>query len=741
MTMPFPPNARIPLAAAFAEAELPPRVRETLELVHALAFELLVHPLDRMIPRLEARLAHQQDRGGQHALGISASAQSEVLVRRQTAFVEHFMRLIDDELTGLRTAKKAPLHTVEAVASMPAFHELRLVDDDEADESTEVRSIAMKQESRAALPLQLLCQRFGVLAASPAFDAGRLPIGPKRLSELLLAAGEANGFGLSLRVALLHEFDRVVLAEYPGIADALNTMLAQAGVMPGLSYVPLRTRARTAAVDDAAASADRPLTSWMGGPAASEIDGTTFQLLQELLASRRNSADRFRSSQGMALARPRAELATADVMGLLDDPDASRQPGDFQAMRQWLLLRARQQRGEAATLSPQDADTFELLGLMYTHLGREMRQSSPALGMLDQLRLPLLKTALREPAFFVRSAHPARELLNAVAETGAAWQTGEDSDPQLLLQMQRVVNEVAAPQAEVGTAFAAALQSLDGQLQAFARRSEISERRNVEAARGKEKLAVARQRATKVIADALQDVRLPTFHRNMLRQAWADVLTLAHLRYGDDSEDWRGLVDATGELVRAGSGSAPAPAELAAQVEQWLVTVGYHADDAGRISRILTATIHDEDDEAASRTELAMRLKSRARLGEDALPELSKLPPLTADEQAQLQRVRTLPFGTWLEFTEENHVVRRRMSWLSPVTGSVLFVNQRGQRVGESTLDALARQMAAGTARMVSASEGRLVDRAWRAALESLRALVGVRAPGAADASAGQAPA
>lgn len=737
MSMPFPPSARIPLAAAFADAGLPRRVRTALELLHGLAFELLVDPLDRMIPGLEARLAHLQDRGASHAVGITALAQSQVLMRRQSAFVDGFMRMLDEELAGLRDRKRVLIHTTEPVVAMPSFEELRLVDDDEADEGTEVRAISLKQESRAALPLQLLCQRFGVLAASPAFEAARLSVGPKRLCELLLAAGEANGFSLALRVALLREFDRVVLADYPPIADAFNTALAQSGIMPGLSYVPLRPRPRTVAADGADSPADRPLTSWMGGP-ASDVDGTTFQLLQELLASRRNSADRFRSSQSLAPAR--SELATSDVMGLLDEPDASRQPGDFQAMRQWLLLRARQQRGEAATLSPQDADTFELLGLMYSHLAREMRQSSPALAMLDQLRLPLLKTALREPAFFVRSAHPARELLNAVAETGAAWQTGEDSDPQLLLQMQRVVNEVAAPQADVATAFGTALQSLDGQLQAFARRSEISERRNVEAARGKEKLAVARQRGTEVIEDALKGVRLPTFHRNMLRQAWADVLTLAHLRYGDDSADWRGLVDATGELVRAGSGTADAPAELAAQVENWLVTVGYHADDAGRISRILTATVHEEDDEAASRTELAMRLKSRARLGADALPEISKLPPLTADEQAHLQRLRTLPFGTWLEFTEDGHVVRRRMSWLSPVTGSVLFVNQRGQRVGESTLDALARQMAAGSARVVTASEGRLVDRAWRAALESLRALVGVRAPAAA-APAGQAPA
>ncbi len=36
--------------------------------------------------------------------------------------------------------------------SMPTFEELRLVDEDEADEVVEVKAIALRQESRAPLP-------------------------------------------------------------------------------------------------------------------------------------------------------------------------------------------------------------------------------------------------------------------------------------------------------------------------------------------------------------------------------------------------------------------------------------------------------------------------------------------------------------------------------------------------------------------------------------------------------------
>ena len=717
--MPFPPSSRVPPAPALASAVLPRRVREALHIAHGLVFEMLVDPFDRVIPELESRLAHVQD-AAQHGVAVAYLDQVQLLRRRHMAFIARFLQNVDEELAGLRR----PSHAAAAAAApLPTFTELRLVDGDEADEETEIRAIALRQESRAALPLQLICQRFAVLAGTPAFEPSRLPVGPRRMCEMMLRAGEAVGYSRNLRVALLHEFDRRVLADFPAFAETLNGRLDAERIMPGLSYVPLRARPRSAAVTADGLprrESEQPHTAWTSPPLES-ADTLTFQLLQELLSGRRATAERFRNIEPeVAPARP--QLETPAVLGMLEQADPATLPRDFAALRQWLLLQGRHQKGQPVVLAAHDADTFELMGLMYAHVARELRTNGPAPEMLDQLRLPLLRTALADPGFFIRGTHPARELLNAIAEAGAAWQGADGQDPQLVLHLQRVVAELARPQQDLAGAFRGAVQSLEAQYQGLTRRSELSERRHVEAARGKEKLAVARKRATAVIEDALGARRLPLFHRNMLRQAWSDALTLAHLRHGDTSPEWHGLVEATSELVRAGAGDAVAGPGLQAQVEQWLTTVGYHADDAGRISRILTATVQEEDDDAASRSDLAMRLKSRARLGDDAVPEQSDLPPRTAAEQAQFERLRNLPFGTWLEFDEAEGPLRRRLSWLSPVTGNVLFVNQRGQRVAETTLDVLARRMAAGTLRVVTAADGRLVDRAWRAALRALGA-------------------
>jgi hypothetical protein len=129
-----------------------------------------------------------------------------------------------------------------------------------------------------------------------------------------------------------------------------------------------------------------------------------------------------------------------------------------------------------------------------------------------------------------------------------------------------------------------------------------------------------------------------------------------------------------------------------------------------------------DDEAAASRTDLAMRLKSRARLGAQALPDASPLPPRTPAEQARLEELRTLHAGGWFEFDGEDGVpVRRRLAWIGPTSDSALFVNRRGQRAAELTLDELARLLERGVVRPVAEDERSVVEHAWQATLATLR--------------------
>jgi hypothetical protein len=231
--------------------------------------------------------------------------------------------------------------------------------------------------------------------------------------------------------------------------------------------------------------------------------------------------------------------------------------------------------------------------------------------------------------------------------------------------------------------------------------------------------------------------------QTLLNQAWADVLTLSQLRNGEDSEEWREQVEITRHIVAStsepveGEEIADIDPELTSKIEAALVQVGYHGDEASAIARRLSSA--DGEDETTSRTELTARLKARARLGEQT--EVKKKPHVerTPKEQECHDYLRTLPFGTWFEFAtnQQGDMTRQRLSWYSPVTDNALFVNQRGQRLGEQSLDSLARLMARDQVRVVTQDKGRLIDRAWKATVNALRSFTGgADADGAASAGA-----
>ena len=435
-----------------------------------------------------------------------------------------------------------------------------------------------------------------------------------------------------------------------------------------------------------------------------------------------------------------ARLSTHDVLSSLRTlqaapvPVAPGQPRRTMLdVQEAMLEQVREQHGPDAALVQQDADTFELLGLLYNEIEREVQRDAPAVDLLVRLQVPVARAALHDREFFLRPQHPARELLNSVAESGAAWLGEDDMDPQLLQKLHHAVDRVVTDYNGDDEVFESVNNDVQAHFRAMARKAEVTERRHVEAARGKDRLEIAKHRAAQTIDGALEAHLPPKFVQALLNQAWADVLTLTQLRNGQDSDEWREQVELTRRIAvvtSADPDSSDAPLadpDLTPRIESALMQVGYHADEAAAIARRLSSA---EDDETTSRTELTARLKARARLGEQVeVPKKIHI-ERSLKEQECHDYLRTLPFGTWFEFVknQQGDVTRQRLSWYSPVTDHALFVNQRGQRIGEQSMDSLARLMALDQVHVVTQDKGRLIDRAWRATVSALRGFTGANA-------------
>jgi hypothetical protein len=536
------------------------------------------------------------------------------------------------------------------------------------------------------------------------------------------AAGTAAGRGLGFSAAGPAAMPLPDLSDIPGTAGFSNPMTgwpaAASGAQPPADYV-----------QDAR-------------------DVELFETMRDLMAGRRHvlgiapqvppeqahpvRTDDVQSVLGALQAKPAAPIRAGGKVV----------PRSIGHVKQDLLNQLRQLAPENKTpqLDEVDNDTIDLVGMLFDHLTKDAKPTGPVQDFLTRLQVPLLRVALKDKSFFTRRSHPARQLLNSIAEAGLFWLDDEGDDRQLVEKMKLVVDRVTTEfDGDLGV-FDELLTDLSKHLGTLTRKSEVAERRHVDAAKGRERLELARAAATKAIAERIADRKVPPLIRTLLEQAWTDVLALTILRQGEHSEAYRKRLEIADRLLVALDGAQPKPddavtAALKAEVEGGLAQVGYHGEDIGAVvNRLFGGEEKVEPDaEPASLTELAIKLKSRSRLGADAEGEAAKpakaadATPLNAEEQRVLERLRTVPFGTWFEFkvNQQGESVRRKLSWFSTMTGRCLFVNQRGVRADEKTLEQLAREIVRGQASVVEAQKDSLIDRAWSAIMNTLKNFAG----------------
>ncbi len=777
------------LATIATSPSLPPRVRRILDLLLVQMSRDLAGRINRMLGEVEQQLFHQAERAPSNDMQSLHFGNLSALKENRDRLLPRFVALLEHEVASIREPR------LEATASPAKQRErqtLTLVEDADMDQDVVLREISQRHETRAHTGLHLLGQRFGVLAGSSALDVSRLPVGPQVLCQVLRTATPVLEVNLNTQLLLYKAFDLKVMDEYASWVEVVNQLLSQQGVLPGLVFAPQRAREKVTAAarrqqkgelgsDDA-----RPMTGWQGqasgarwptsrtatrqtgggdgaeagnamdpvqapgggnGGNGADQAGLEFGSLQQLLRGRREhnrrSGDRVTSpSQGAAKSSTAIELSTADVLTNLRTLQAlpvSRSAGQkrrsMSDVQDSMLRQARLERGPDAMLVQDDSDTFELLGMLYDEIEREVHADAPAGELLVRLQVPMAQAALQDRGFFLRDQHPARDLLNSVAESGARWLGNEDTDPVLMRKLQDAVDRVVAEYQGDEQIFETVNNEVQAHFKAMAHKAELTERRHVEAARGKDRLEVAKRRAEDTIQAALVDKQAPKFVQALLSQAWADVLTMNLLRNGEEAKEWRDSVELTERIALITCTRAEAALErddaLTSRIEQSLAQVGYHKDESEAIARRLSNA--GGEDETTSRTELAARLKNRQRPGEQAAQQKKAAPqPRTTEEQECHAYLLTLPFGSWFEFVinQQGETRRQRMSWFSPVTDNALFVNQRGQRTGEQSLDSLARLMAREQVRVVTDDKDRLIDRAWQATIKALRSFTGNGAQG-----------
>ncbi len=691
----------------------------------------------------------------------------------------HFFNALEAELALLQDPNVMRGHMQ---ARHKAGHEMSLVLDHEVEETSALTDAASRAELQNSLPLFLLGQRFGVLAGRPAFDAETLPVGPQALCRSIRYAVDKVSLDARLRLNYYRAFDRQIMTVYGALLERLNADLARRGVLPNLQYVPVRARrteqkagAQTTGIGDhgltvsdaeVLRSARAELRRRADGTASNEggsrqsetsrqvaelllsitqpgdiTSDRGFDLMRHLMASRRQLLGKLKPDRGRESREAAHVVSATDLQEALwtlqNRPLAPivsgghAVPRNIGHLKQDMLAMLRRVSPDQAApaLSDEHSDALDLMSMLYDNLVKDLKPGGNAAALLSKMQVPLMRVALTDRRFFTQAEHPARQMINTIAETGINWLGDDEPDTALVGQVHSLVDHAVREFHGDPKVFQTMVQELISHLQTVSRKAEVSERRHVEAAKGREKLTLAREHASTAMDALVKNQQLPRFTKTMLSQAWADVMALTALRHGEDSPAWRRQLEVAGRLVEISQTEGDSHPDaidpqqgLQREIEGALERVGYQGDDVAAIARRLVHPNLPDKDESSSRTELTMRLKARARLGEDLQGPKSRNIPLTSAEMVQLERVQQTQPGTWFEFiAARGEVTRRRLAWLSTGTSEAMFVNQRGQKNAEISLEALARMLAKGQVTIVEEDKAKIIDRAWENVLNALR--------------------
>ena len=499
--------------------DLPVRVSGVLVGLLKRSAAYFADAIQRTLDELERELLKLADRSGSNADQQKCFEALRQIKLGRAGVAPLFLQHVESRLAEMRSAQKeappAPVRNNERARSA-----LELVDVAAQDEDLARWEIAGKAEIRNSQSLYALARRLGVLGAAPAWPNETLPLGPAQLTQAFQFALQGLALDLEHRVLAYRLFDRTAMLAIGSFYESLNAYLIAQRILPNLQIQSGQRRAdapHDSFVEPPATEPQRATDSPAAGGHDDGNDPQLFKTLRNLLSERRRldgdmhnllserrhgDGDIGNSFDAQVFHASGDDLQT--VLGALQHGSAHASTGayDSEHFKNTLQvkLRSASPAGRPLRLSEEDSDTVDLVGMLFGYINQNVQEGSGARALLNKLHVPVLRVALSDKTFFTRRDHPARDLLNTIAETGARWIDDSDSDPELVKKMQLVVDHVGADfDGDIGV-FETLLGDLSGHMQLLARRAEVIERRHIDAAKGRDKLDIARDTARAAIA-------------------------------------------------------------------------------------------------------------------------------------------------------------------------------------------------------------------------------------------------
>lgn len=355
--------------------------------------------------------------------------------------------------------------------------------------------------------------------------------------------------------------------------------------------------------------------------------------------------------------------------------------------------------------------SVDMFGALFDTMHAEKSVSEGMRPFFQQLETSLIKLAMSDPQFLVSPAHPAHKVLNTLDRISmVAGDDGKITDQRLLRLMSRWTDRINAEADKNPGVFEEARTQLERVVKPLLNERAARVFRLQEMCEGRQRAEVVKQRILRELLAQLDERAVPNAVIELLNGGWRNVLLLAEMRHGADSDEARAVWQVLQQLCAwldpelAASPDAAEIQTLLQRIDQALTQVCADKFAQDRIVDQLAAALFDEDKSQHQHTSVAARLNETAS------------EPLSEAQDTLAERLRV---GDWLQFKSLDTPLN--LIWIGDQPPVYVFANYRGIKKLDLKRQNLLQSLEDGTAQWTEDLELPLMDRSYSAMIQKMQ--------------------
>jgi hypothetical protein len=193
--------------------------------------------------------------------------------------------------------------------------------------------------------------------------------------------------------------------------------------------------------------------------------------------------------------------------------------------------------------------TLDIVARLFDQLFDDPKIPLGAKGLIGRLQIPMLKVANADKDLFGKKDHPARLLLDTLAEICIRLPADFNTESALFGHLETILQELITGYKDDIEIFGIVRDQLTTLMQREDERIEAEAREASERVMQEESLAVAKSAAQAAVSARVQTVSLPGPVLEFIIEQWLKLMMLIHVRRGPASEPWNRAIEVMDQLI------------------------------------------------------------------------------------------------------------------------------------------------------------------------------------------------